>query len=127
MLAHQPLPSGRRELGQLAAQAVEPARVDHDRRQIGLGEVAVILRVFLAALAERALLGLRPAARLLHDLVALLQGLDLAADLVLDASVQRAKGVEVLELGLDAQLLVTAAAHRDVGLDAQLTFLHVGL
>ena len=80
------------------------SRLEAERRQVGLGEVAVVLGELLAALGEGPLLGVRPATSLLRDLPARLQHLGLPLQLVLDSPVQRAEGVDVLELRFDAQL-----------------------
>ena len=53
-----------------------------------------------------------------------LQGVDLALDLGLQAPLQEAEGVHVLELGLGAEGL-PRPAHRDVGVAAQRALLHV--
>src|SRR5207237_915374 len=82
--------------------------------------------------ASRAASSLAPptiqlAARLAADPAAGLQDLDLAPDLVLDGPVERAERVDVLQLGLDAQLLRAGRPHGDVGLCPELALLHVGL
>ena len=63
-------------------------------------------------------------AGLLIDDAALLEHLGLAADLVGKAVVQALKRVEVLELGLGAQLGLAAAAQRHVAVAAHGTLLH---
>ena len=55
------------QLRQLRAHALDPLVVDHERRQVGIGEVAVVLRVFLAAHRARLAPVRIVEARLLHD------------------------------------------------------------
>ena len=59
--------------------------VDDDRRQVGIGHVAVVVGVFFAALAESLLLGVVPAAGFLDDSFALFEQFDLAVDFVITA------------------------------------------
>src|SRR5262249_57642976 len=53
--------AGGRQLRQRCPQALDPGRIELERRQVGLGEVPVVVRVFLGALGKRPLLGLGPA------------------------------------------------------------------
>ena len=53
--------------------------------------------------------------------------LDLPLDLVVDRFLDEAKRVEVLDLRACAELLLTLGAHRDVGVTAERTFLHVAV
>ena len=77
---------------------------DRDRRQVGLGEVAVVVRLLLGA-QRRDRLGPRvEVQRLLLDRAAGAQDRLLARDLGADAALDEAERVHVLELGLGAQL-----------------------
>src|SRR5439155_752860 len=116
-----------RQLRQVAAQLVDPLALNLERRQVRLGEVAVVLGELFAPLRERALLGLGPAAGLLHDPAAGLEHLRLALDLKEDRAMQRAKRVDVLQLGLHPQLIRSGAPYRDVRLHAHLALFHFGL
>ena len=67
-------------------------------------EVAVVVRLFLAA-HRAGLVAVRVVeARLLHDLAAALDQLDLPLDLEVDRPLDEAEGVEVLDLGAGAEL-----------------------
>ena len=82
-----------------AARAVGAHRVGRrDRDEVGLGEVAVVLRAFLRAHAVRDPRRLVPVPGLLHDPPAGLEQLDLAFDLVVDRAAERAQRVHVLDL-----------------------------
>ena len=87
---------------------------DDERRQIGLGEVAVVVGLLLGAHGiSPALVGV-PEAGLLDDAAAGLDDLDLALDLVLQSGADEAEGVDVLHLGLGAELLLAAGADGDI-------------
>src|SRR5262249_58397931 len=47
VLQFQPAAAGGRQLGQRRPQFLDPRRIELQRRQVGLSEVAVIVRVFL--------------------------------------------------------------------------------
>ena len=93
----------RRAAGSSGSEATSASRraagIVH-RRQIGLGEVPVVVRFLLAAHADRARAGLIPEPRLLHDPAARLDQRDLPFDLVLERLPHVAEGVQVLHLGL---------------------------
>ena len=89
-----------RQLRHRRADALDPRGVDGQRRQVRVGEVAVVLRVFLAAHRPRlAAVGIVEA-RLLHDRAALLDQLRLSAHLEVDRLLQEAEAVEVLDLAI---------------------------
>jgi hypothetical protein len=100
---------------------------DHQRQQVGIGEITVVVRVFLAAHGTR-LAGVRieqhawPAPSLPPSSICL----DLPAHLVLDRLLHEAEGVEVLDLAPRAQRRARAA-HRDVGVAAERALLHVAV
>ncbi len=107
---------------------------DRDGDEVGVGEVAVVGRLFLAPLAEGdAALGV-PAAGFFGDVAQLvaraLPLVELAFGLVLDGRVDAAEAVEVFDfddgrgdgaavVGLDVQV--------DVGVAAEAAFLHVAV
>ena len=82
------------------------AIIDDQRRQVRIGEVAIIVRVFLAAHGARfaAVRIVQP--RLLHDAAAVLDQVDLAADFEFDRLLKEAEGVQVLDLAARAELRV---------------------
>ena len=55
------------QLRQRGAHAIDPRLVDHQRRQVGIGEIAIVLRVFLAAHRPRLVAVGVVEPRLLHD------------------------------------------------------------
>lgn len=102
------------QFGHLALHALDPGRVDHERHQIGVGEVAVILRIFLAAHRARLALVRIVEARFLHHFAAVLDQFDLAAHFVVDRLFEEAERVQVLDLGARAELLLADRTHRHV-------------
>jgi hypothetical protein len=85
------------------AARVPPTRRDHQRRQVGVGEVAVVVRVFLAAHRARlAGVGVEQHGGLL-DGQAVLDAVDLPLHLEVDGLLQEAEAVEVLDLAPRAQ------------------------
>ena len=116
-----------RQLGQFGAHALDPRVVDRERRQVGIGKVAVVLRVFLAAHRPRfAAVGVVEA-RLLDDGAAFADQLDLAPHLEFDRLLHEAEAVEVLDLAARAELRFAGRAHRDVGVAAEAALLHVAV
>ena len=88
------------------------SRRDHQRRQVGVGEVAVVVRVFLAAHRARlAAIGVEQHGRLL-DAAAVLDRVDLPLHLVVDRLLQEAEGVQVLDLAPRAERLRPGGAPR---------------
>ena len=114
-----------RELGQCGSHLLDPGFVDRQRRQIGIGEIAVVLRVFLAAHRARLVPVGIVESRLLRDGPAVLDQLDLAADLELDRVLKKAEAVEVLDLAARSELRLTCATHRDIGVATEASFLHI--
>ena len=78
--------------------------------EIGLGEQAVVGRSLLHAHDDRALGGWIPVAGFLVDDAALFKDLGLTADFVCQAVMQVLEAVHVLQLGLGAELRLSAAA-----------------
>ena len=114
------------QLGQAGLDLLDPVLGQHQRQQVGIGEVAIVVRVLLGAHRAR----LAPAGieqpRLLHDLAAALDQLDLAPRLVLDRLLDEADRVHVLDLAARAQL-AARLAHRDVDVAAHGAFVHVAV
>ncbi len=101
--------------------------VEHQRRQVGLREVAVVVRLLLAPHRTRDAGRGVEGARLLHHLLARLDAADLTLDLVVDRLGEVAERVEVLDLDLGAQLLSSGRTHRHVGVAAQAALFHVAV
>ena len=112
------------QLGDLATAAVDELVVQVERRQIGVGEQTIVICRFLHTHDHGALAAGLPVAGLLIDDAALLEHLGLTADLVGKPIMQALKRVEVLELGLGAQLGLAAAAQRHVAVATHGTLLH---
>ena len=104
VLAHEARGLLVRQLGQRRAHRLDGRVVDHERQQVRVGEVAVVVRLFLGAHRARLVLVRIVQARFLHDLAAALEQLDLALDLVVDRVLDEAERVEVLDLGARAEL-----------------------
>ena len=117
-------PRGRR-LGQLRAKRCYQLRRRLDGDEIRLGEVAVVVGFLLGAASRE-----RPGAgvevvRLLLDLATGLPHADLSLDLRLDPARDEVERVHVLDLRTRAELVRARRADGDVGVDAQLPFLHL--
>ncbi len=115
----------RRRLGQLGPDRLDELRRGLDGHEVGLGEVAVVVRLLLRApRRERPRPGVEVVGLLLH-LVAGLPDPDLPLDLGLDPARDEVEGVHVLDLRPRAQLVRPRRPHRDVGVDAQRPLLHL--
>ena len=103
VLADQPRAFGVRKLGKAGLDFGHPGGVEFERQQVGVGEIAIVVGLFLRAHRP----GLAPArieqARLLQDLAAVLEDLDLPSRLVLDRLLDVAVGIDVLDLAARAQ------------------------
>ena len=113
--------------GTSAAQRVDELGRRLDRHEIGLGEVAVVVRLLLRAPRRE-----RPGRRvevvgLLLDLASRLPDADLPLDLGLDPARDEVERVHVLDLRARAELVGARRPHRDVGVGAQLALLHLGV
>src|SRR6185437_16047322 len=89
---------------QATPQSLDPRRVELQRQQIRVGEIAIVEIVFLGAHRPRLAAMRIEQARLLHDRAAVFENLDLAARLVLDRLHDEADRVDVLDLGARAEL-----------------------
>ena len=115
------------QLGHPGTDLRHPLLGGSQRGQIGLGEVAVVVRLFLRALGHGPPLGLVPAAGLLHEPLAALQGIGLAGDLELHGTLERAERVQVLDLDLGAEGIGPHRSQADVALDSHRPGLHVAV
>ena len=116
-----------RQLRQRRGDRAPSRLVHHQRRQVGLGEVAIVVRFFLAAHRVGAALGGIEQARFLHDAAAVLDDIDLTLDLVLEGFLQVAERVDVLHFRLGAERRFPDAANRHVRVAAQAPLLHVAV
>src|SRR3954453_16438228 len=124
-LVLQPLDPRPRRLRQLAAQAFDQLGVRLEGHQVGLREVAVVLRLFLRAERRRVLVARVEVQRLLVHGAAGLVDLDLPPDLPLDPLRREVEGVHVLELRAGAEALLPGLAHRDVDVETHRPLLHL--
>ena len=126
-VAHEALALGARQLGQRRARVRHERVVQHERRQVRVREVAVVLCLFLAAEAEGRTLVLVPAARLLDDAAAAVEHRRLPRDLVGDGLLDEAKRVDVLQLDARAELRLPGGADAHVGVAAEAPLLEVAV
>ena len=125
VLALEARPSRGRELGQTRPHLLDLSARYHQRGQVRLRKVAVLLGFLLAPLGDRPLLQLAPAPRLLAQPSTLIQYLPLTRELVLQGPQDAPEGVHVLDLDLDSQGLGADRAQRDVGVAAEAALFHV--
>ena len=98
-----------------------------DRQQIGIREVAIVVRFFLAAHRPRLFAVGVEEPRLLHDFAAAFDELDLPRGFDLDRFLDEPERVQVLELRARAELRLAAPAHRNVRVATERAFLHVAV
>jgi hypothetical protein len=115
------------QLREPGTQLGDPLRRRAERRQVGLREVAIVVRLLLRALDDRPSGGLVPAARLLHERLAALQRIGMALDLERERPLKGAEAVEVLHLDLGPERRGADRADADVALDPHAPRLHVGV
>lgn len=113
-------------LGEFFTEGGDALGGDADGEQVGVGEIAVVVGVFLGAQEVVAAFGGVPAAGFLGDGAAGGDFAGLAGDFVLDASLDGGDGVEVLHLGARA-VLGAGLADGDIHIAAHLAFLHVAV
>ena len=100
--------------------------VELERQQVGVREIAIVVRLLLGAHRPGFALGGIEQAGLLLDPAARLDQLDLAPRLVVDRAADEAHRVQVLDLGAGAERRARPA-DRDVGIAAQRALLHVAI
>ncbi len=104
-----------------------PLVVGHDRDQVGLEEVPVVLGLLLRPQRDGRAPVLIPVASLLTHRAAGLEDVDLALRLVLDGAGDRAQGVEVLDLAPGTEHRRPGSPDRHVGVDPHRAFLHLAV
>ncbi len=114
------------QLRQLALELADKVHRQLERQQVGIGEIAVVVRFFLGAHGARLALAGVEQPRLLVDLAAGFEDVDLPARLDLDRLADEADGVDVLDLAARAEL-GAGLPDRDVDVGAQVALLHVGV
>ena len=113
--------------GRVRADGLLPGLIDDEREQVRLGEVAVVVRLFLGAHGVGAALAGVVEPRLLLDGAAGVEDFGLALDLVFEGLFDKAEGVDVLDLDLGAERLLAAGTDGDVGIAAQRSLFHVAV
>ena len=115
-----------RQFRQMPRQLLDEGVVELERQQVRIGEVAIVVRLFLgphrAGLAQLRV----EQPRLLVDRAAILQNVDLAARLVFDRLAGKAHRIDVLDLAARAEL-AARLAHRDVDVGPHRTLLHIAV
>ena len=124
---HEPLEFRVGKLGQRGRDGVDQRFVDLDRQQIGIREVAVVVRFLLGAHGARLVSVGIVEARLLPDCAAAFQHLNVARGLDLDRFLDEAERVQVFELRARAELRFAERPHRDVGVATERPLLHVAV
>src|SRR5579871_105592 len=115
-----------RQFGKRLADLLDPAFLELQWKQVGIGEIAIVVFVFLEAHVSRLALLRIEEPRLLPDGSALLDDVDLAARLVLDGLRDKAHGIDVLDLASRAER-TAGPAHRDVDVGAHGALFHVAV
>ena len=82
------------------------------REQVGIREIAIVVRELLGAHGFAAAFGDVPEARLLHHAAAGFDHGDVALDLVFESALEIAEGVQILHFGLGAEALLRRAGAR---------------
>ncbi len=125
MRAHEPLAQRVGQLGKSTPDRVDPGRLEIERQEIGLGEVAIVVRLLLAPHRLGHVPGRVPEQRILGDAPARFHDVDLPPDLELDRLLDEAERVHVLDLGLRPERGRSARTDGDVGITAEAPLLHV--
>ena len=124
---HEPLKPCLRQFGQRGLPFGQTRLVDVDGDEVGVGEVAVVVRLFLATHGDGDVLDAVVQARLLHDLVAIVQQVGLTGYLVLDGTLHMPERVQVLQFGACTELGGTTRTQRHVGVAPEAALLHVAV
>src|SRR5690606_25594445 len=115
-----------RKLRQRRLDLVDPGLIQLQRQEIGIREIAIVVRLLLAPHRAGFAAGCVEQARLLIDRAAVLEDLDLPARLVLDRLADEPDRVHVLDLAARAERL-PGPTHREVHVAAQRTLIHIAV
>ena len=116
-----------RQFRQLRAHRFDEVVIQPHLRQVGVGEIAVVVGFFFGAHRPRfAAFGvIQP--RLLHYVAAGFERVNLARDFVFNRLFHEAERVDVFEFGAGAEFALAGAAHRHICIAAQRALLHVAV
>ena len=117
---------GVRQFRQLLAQLLDPAWLQHQRQQVGVGEVAVIMRIFLAAHGAGGAAGDVEQTGFLQHGATGFPDFDLPHGLRLHRQHDEAHRVDVFHLAARAERLAVFA-DRNVDIRTERAFLHVAV
>ena len=110
----------------MVGKAVHIVLAELERQEVGVGKIAVVVRLFLRAHRPRlAGLGIEQP-RLLLDRAAVFHNVDLPSCLMLDGLADKADRIDVLDLAARAERR-SRLSHRDVDVGAQDPLLHVAV
>ena len=127
VLRHEALAPRVGQFGDGLPHPVDPLRRDVQGHQVRLREVAVIVRLLLAAHGQGDAARGVEQPRFLHHAAAAVQHAVLALRLVGDGLLDVAERVQVLDLGARAKAVRAQRTQGDVGVAAQAAFLHVAV
>ncbi len=113
--------------GSVVADFGLPFLIHHQRKQIGLGKIPVVVGLFFRAHAVGLAFVRVVEARFLRDLAARFHDPDLALDLILQRLANKAERIHILDFRFGAKFFLPPRAHADVGIAAQRAFFHIAI
>ena len=109
------------------AHTLEQRGLNNQWRQVRVGKITVVVRIFLAAHGARLITIRVVEAGFLNHSSAVLDQLDLATHFILDGALHESEGIEILDLTAGAELSLSDRTHRHVGIHSKRAFLHVAV
>ena len=100
---------------------------DRQRQQIGVGKIAIVHRIFLAAHGAGLVAVRVVQTRLLHHAAAVFDQINLPPHFKLNRLFHEAERVQILDLAAGAECFLAERAHRHIGITAERAFLHVAI
>src|SRR5215813_9772601 len=126
-LLYHAQPPSFRQLRQSVADLSLPFCVNNKRQQIGLREIAIVVRLFLGTHAISPPLARIVEASFLDNFFTSFNYFDLTLNLISQSIANEAKRIHVLNFCLGPQLLFPAWTDAYIGIAAQRTLLHVAV
>ncbi len=127
VLGDHPRAAGFGQLGKLFGGLGQECGGDNERRQVGLGEVAIVVRLLLGAHGISAAFSRVPEAAFLHHAAAGFDDLDLALNFIFQSRADEAEAVDILDFGFGSEFVRALQSDADVGVAAQRSLLHVAV